>query len=284
MKLPFTKMHGCGNDYIYLDCRGTGLPAEVGQWSVKLSRRRLSVGADGIICICAPETPDADAAMRMYNADGSEGLMCGNGIRCVAQYLYTHGAPKDTLEIDTACGRKTLRRLKEGWWQVEMGRFSAMAADLPAKGLGPGPLVNVPLTVFGAPFTVTCVSMGNPHCVVLWDKTTEPLPTGAPLAAIGPGFEKNSAFPERTNTEFVTVQDPTHITMRVWERGSGETLACGTGACASVSAMVLQGLCPRGEPVTVSLLGGELTVTVREDDSVLLAGPAETAYEGTTEV
>ena len=145
MQLSFTKMHGAGNDYIYLDCRGTGLPQQIADWSVSLSRHHFSIGADGIICICPPSTPGADATMRMFNADGSEGKMCGNGVRCVAEFLYTHGVARDTLEIDTLSGRKTLRRLGEGQWQAEMGRFSAMAADLPAVNVGEGPLVHVPL-------------------------------------------------------------------------------------------------------------------------------------------
>lgn len=152
MQLHFTKMHGCGNDYIYLDCRETGLPAEIAVWSQKLSRRHFSIGADGIICICPPLTADGDATMRMFNADGSEGKMCGNGVRCVAQFLYTHGVPKDVIEIDTLmAGRKTLHRKGEGLWQAQMGHFSAMADALPAVGLGAGPLVHAPLTAAGKP-------------------------------------------------------------------------------------------------------------------------------------
>lgn len=152
MQLHFTKMHGCGNDYIYLDCRETGLPAEIAVWSQKLSRRHFSIGADGIICICPPLTADGDATMRMFNADGSEGKMCGNGVRCVAQFLYTHGVPKDVIEIDTLmAGRKTLHRKGKGLWQAEMGHFSAMADTLPAVGLGAGPLVHAPLTAAGKP-------------------------------------------------------------------------------------------------------------------------------------
>ena len=282
MRISFTKMHGCGNDYIYLDCRQTGLPEHVADWSVKLSRRHFSVGADGIICICPPSTPGADATMRMFNADGSEGKMCGNGVRCVAEFLYTHGAEKDSLEIDTLAGRKTLRRLGEGQWQAEMGCFSAMAADLPAVGVGEGPLVHMTVEAAGRSWDATGVSMGNPHCVVEWPD--ENLPTGMDLAAIGPDFEKNKLFPEGVNTEFIYVRDATHLKMRVWERGSGETMACGTGACASVSAMVLRGVCPRDVPVEVELLGGRLNITVRSDDHVLLSGPAETAFTGEAEV
>lgn len=282
MRISFTKMHGCGNDYIYLDCRQTGLPEHVADWSVKLSRRHLSVGADGIICICPPSTPGADATMRMFNADGSEGKMCGNGVRCVAEFLYTHGVPRDTLEIDTLAGRKTLRRLGEGQWQAEMGCFSAMAADLPAVDVGEGPLVHMTVEAAGRSWDAVGVSMGNPHCVVEWPD--ENLPTGMDLAAIGPDFEKNKIFPEGVNTEFIYVRDATHLKMRVWERGSGETMACGTGACASAVAMVLRGVSPRDIPIQIDLLGGTLSVTVRSDDHVLLSGPAETAFIGEAEV
>lgn len=282
MRISFTKMHGCGNDYIYLDCRQTGLPEHVADWSVKLSRRHLSVGADGIICICPPTTPGADATMRMFNADGSEGKMCGNGVRCVAEFLYTHGVVKDSLEIDTLAGRKTLRRLGKGQWRAEMGCFSAMAADLPAVGVGEGPLVHMTVEAAGRSWDAAGVSMGNPHCVVEWPD--ENLPTGMDLAAIGPDFEKNKIFPEGVNTEFIYVRDATHLKMRVWERGSGETMACGTGVCASAVAMVLRGVCPRDVPIEIELLGGTLSVTVRSDDHVLLSGPAETAFTGEAEV
>lgn len=229
MQLSFTKMHGCGNDYIYLDCRETGLPAGIAALARKLSRRHFSIGADGVICICPPSVPGGDATMRMFNADGSEGRMCGNGVRCVAQYLYEHGLPRDVLEIDTRmAGRKTLRRLGEGMWQADMGRFDASADALPAVGLGPGPLVHAELIAAGRAWDVACVSMGNPHCVIVWD-SPDPLPEGPALAALGPAFEHHPAFPEGINTEFILRRDPRRLVMRVWERGSGETLACGTG-------------------------------------------------------
>lgn len=284
MKLNFTKMQGCGNDYIYLDCRQTGLPEQVSEWSRALSRRHFSVGADGIICICPPILPDADATMRMFNADGSEGKMCGNGVRCVAQYLYTHGVERDVIEIDTLlAGRKTLRRMGEGIWQADMGKFCAKAAALPAVGLGPDPLAHVTLTAAGRSWDACCVSMGNPHCVIQW-QDLDTLPTGAALAEIGPEFEHHAAFPEGVNTEFVYVKSPTSLVMRVWERGSGETMACGTGACATAAAMVLRGVCPWDTPVDVALLGGVLRITVCRDGTVLMTGPAETAFTGTAEV
>lgn len=284
MNLSFTKMHGCGNDYIYLDCRETGLPAAIRRWSVKLSRRHFSVGADGIICLCPPLAADGDVTMRMFNADGSEGKMCGNGVRCVAEYLYTHGVQKDVIEIDTKfAGRKTLKRQGPGLWQADMGKFSAMAERLPARGLGRGPLVHAELLADGQSWDAACISMGNPHCVIEWPNP-DTLPTGPALAALGPHFEHHPAFPEGINTEFAAVADPTHVKMRVWERGSGETYACGTGACATVAALALRGVCPRGAGVTVALLGGDLTITILDDDTVLMAGPAETAYTGVAEV
>ena len=284
MQLKFTKMHGCGNDYIYVDCRESGLPEQAAAWSQKLSRRHFSVGADGVIYICPPTLPGGDATMRMFNADGSEGRMCGNGVRCVAEYLYGHGLPRDTIEIDTRmAGRKTLRRLGEGMWQADMGRFDASPAALPAVGLGTEPLCHADLVAAGRNWDVACVSMGNPHCVVVWpDRDT--LPEGAALAALGPAFEHHPAFPEGINTEFVYVRDAHHLVMRVWERGSGETLACGTGACASVAAMVLRGVCPRNEVVEVELAGGVLNILVDEADAVWLSGPAETAFTGEVEV
>ena len=164
MKLSFTKMQGCANDYIYLDCRASGVPENIAALSEKLSRRHFSIGADGIICICAPRTAGADAMMRIFNADGSEGRMCGNGIRCVAEWLYTHGVQKEQLAIDTLSGLKTLTRRGEGLWQVEMGAYSAMPADLPAVNMGEDALVNKVLTVEGKEWNVTCISVGNPHC------------------------------------------------------------------------------------------------------------------------
>ena len=257
MKLSFTKMQGCANDYIYLDCRTSGVPEEIAALSERLSRRHFSIGADGIICICAPVTAGADAMMRIFNADGSEGKMCGNGIRCVAEWLYTHGMAKPKLAIDTLSGLKTVARMGEGLWQVEMGAYTAMAAALPAVNMGEGPLVDLPLEVEENLWRVTCISVGNPHCV-----TIVPEVDSLKLEQIGPGFEHHENFPERINTEFVQVVDATHLKMRVWERGSGETWACGTGTCATVAALTELGICPAGEDVHVQLRGGELTIRV----------------------
>jgi len=279
MKLSFTKMQGCANDYIYLDCRSTGVPANIAALSERLSRRHFSIGADGIICICAPVTAGADGRMRIFNADGSEAQMCGNGIRCVAQWLYTHGVEKPVLTIDTGSGCKTVTRKGEGLWQVEMGEYTAMAAALPAVNMGEGPLVDVPLEVEGRCWQVSCISVGNPHCVTVVENVD-----GMKLEQVGPAFESHKNFPERINTEFVEVVDPTHLKMRVWERGSGETWACGTGTCATVAALTEQGLCPAGEDIHVQLRGGELVIRILPGRKMLMTGPAETVCEGTTEV
>ena len=259
MDLAFTKMQGCANDYIYLDCRTGGLPREIEALARRLSARHVSVGADGVICICAPWTPGAVAAMRIFNADGSEGKMCGNGIRCVAQWLHTHDkacAGLDEMRIDTMSGPRTLRWQGPGQWQVEMGCYSTLAAA-------------------GRDWTVTCVSVGNPHCVTVVEDVD-----GLDLAAIGPAFERHENFPERINAEFVQKLDDTRIRMRVWERGSGETWACGTGACASVAALTEQGLVPAGQDIQVELRGGVLAIRVLPGRRLLMTGPAVTVCEG----
>ena len=282
MKLSFTKMQGCANDYIYLDCRASGVPENIAALAQKLSARHFSVGADGIICVCAPVTPGADGQMRMFNADGSEGKMCGNGIRCVAQWLRTHApecAEKPVLKIDTQSGLKTLRYQGEGRWQVEMGAYSTLPADLPAVNMGEGPLVGRPLQVEGRTYSVTCISVGNPHCVTVVEDVDS-----LKLEDIGPAFEHHENFPEQVNTEFVEVADPTHLKMRVWERGSGETWACGTGACATAAALTELGICPRGEDIHIALRGGELVIRLLPGNQLLMTGPTETVFEGTTEV
>lgn len=279
MKLSFTKMQGCANDYIYLDCRESGVPENIAALSQDLSRRHFSIGADGIICICAPVTAGADGRMRIFNADGSEGRMCGNGIRCVAEWLYTHGVQKEQLAIDTLSGLKTITRRGEGLWQVEMGAYSTLPADLPAVNMGGAPLVDVPLEVDDNLWRVTCINVGNPHCV-----TVVPDVDALRLEEIGPAFEHHANFPERINTEFVQVVDATHLKMRVWERGSGETWACGTGTCATVAAMTELGICPAGEDVHVELRGGVLTIRVLPGNELRMTGAAETVCEGTTNV
>lgn len=275
MKLSFTKMQGCANDYIYLDCRESGVPENIVPLARDLSRRHFSVGADGIICICAPVTPGADGRMRIFNADGSEAQMCGNGVRCVAEWLYTHGVAKPRLAIDTGAGCKAVTRMGARLWQVEMGEYTTMAAALPAVNMGEGPLVDCPLEVEGKRWQVTCIGVGNPHCV-----TVVPEVDSLKLEEIGPAFENHLNFPERINTEFVEVVDATHLKMRVWERGSGETLACGTGACAAATAAILKKHCERGQPITVEMPGGTVTVRWLTDGRLLLTGEAEFVFRG----
>ena len=273
MKLSFTKMQGCANDYIYLDCRESGVPENIAALSQDLSRRHFSIGADGIICICAPVTAGADGRMRIFNADGSEAQMCGNGVRCVAEWLYTHGIAKETLAIDTLSGLKTVTHKGAGLWQVEMGAYSAMPADLPAVNMGEDALVNKVLTVEGKDWNVTCISVGNPHCVTVVEDVDS-----LKLEQIGPGFEHHENFPERINTEFVQVVDKTHLKMRVWERGSGETWACGTGTCATVAAVTELGICPAGEDIHVQLRGGVLTIRVLTGKQLLMTRGTLTTF------
>ncbi len=279
MKLNFTKMHGCGNDYIYFDCF-EHMPENPGALSVKLSDRHFSIGGDGIVLICPSGC--ADAKMRMFNIDGSEGKMCGNAIRCVGKYLHDiRGIDKTTLTIETLSGIKTLElTVKDGKTEsvsVNMGAPILEGEKIPTTFTGET-VVAQPLEVCGKIYSVTCVSMGNPHCIVFMDSVRQ-----LPLEKIGPEFENNGAFPQRVNTEFVRVIDKNTLEMRVWERGSGETLACGTGACASVVAAVLNGLCDKGSEVCVKLLGGELNITYF-DDRVIMRGGAEVSFTGAVEV
>ena len=212
--------------------------------------------------------------MRIFNADGSEGRMCGNGIRCVAEWLYTHGVQKEQLAIDTLSGLRTITRRGEGLWQVEMGAYSTLPADLPAVNMGGAPLVDVPLEVDDNLWRVTCINVGNPHCV-----TVVPDVDALRLEEIGPAFEHHANFPERINTEFVQVVDATHLKMRVWERGSGVTLACGTGSCAALVAASLCGM--TGREAEIELDGGALHD--RWDDRtghVFMTGPAAFVFDG----
>ena len=276
MRLEFTKMHGCGNDYIYLDCL-KGMIDNAPELARRLSPRRFSVGSDGLICIAPSQV--ADATMRMFNADGSESAMCGNGIRCVAQWLYEHKVAGDEMTIETLAGIKHLSRKGEGIWQVEMGTAEFEPALVPVKGLGPDPVINRAIAVEGQPWQVTALSMGNPHCVTLVEDVQ-----ALDLERIGPGFENHPAFPEHVNTEFIQVMGKNHLAMRVWERGSGETLACGTGACASAAAAVMLRLCEPDTDIALDLPGGRLTIRVSEDWQIRMTGPAKTVYTGVVEV
>ncbi len=272
--LKFTKMQGCGNDYIYINCFEQKIE-DPSALSIELSRRGHSVGADGVILICPSEV--ADAKMRMFNADGSEGKMCGNGVRCVGKFIYDNGiATKDTVTVETLSGIKTLSVFAENGkayaLTVDMGKASTDPAALPV--LSDAPVIDSPINIGGKEYRATCVSMGNPHCVVFCDDVK-----GLDLKTVGVPFERSELFPESVNTEFVKVLGKNLLEMRVWERGSGETLACGTGACAVAVAATLCGYCDKGEDITVRLLGGDLTINYT-DERVLMTGPAVTVYEG----
>ena len=274
MGIKFTKMHGCGNDYIYLDCL-KGCPENLPELSKKLSPRHFAVGSDGLICICKSDV--ADARMRMFNADGSESAMCGNGVRCVAQWLYENEYVGDTASVETGAGIKTMRRMGEGLWEVQMGKAEFAPASLPVQGFGEEPVINKELMVGGRAWSVTCVSMGNPHCVTIVKDAA-----AIEIEKIGPAFEHHTAFPEGVNVEFIQLIGPQHVKMRVWERGSGETLACGTGACATAAACVAMGLCEPQKPIQVDLLGGTLTIVVSGNWRVQMTGPTQTVFVGET--
>ena len=279
MNKKFYKMHGIGNDYIYFDCFDW-FPSDPAAVARKLSDRHFSVGGDGVVYICPSD--GADAKMRMFNADGSEGKMCGNAIRCIGKFLYeVKGIRKDVLTVETLSGIKTLvLTVREGnvlSVRVDMGAAEFRPALIPADLAGER-AVDVPLEVGGKTYRVTCVSMGNPHCVVF-----VPDPYAVDLGVLGPLFEHHPRFPARINTEFVRVDGRNELTMRVWERGSGETWACGTGACASAAAAVENGLCGRDEDILLHLRGGDLTVRVTKD-TVFMTGPAAFAFTGEADI
>ncbi len=274
--IKFTKMHGCGNDYVYVDCMDGNIPADPNGLSVKISDRHKGVGGDGLVLICPSQK--ADAFMRMFNADGSEGRMCGNAIRCVGKFVYDHGyAKKDVIFIETLSGIKRLEMKTENGVavgaRVDMGPASFDPAELPATITGE--CVGKTVKVAGGEYKIALVSMGNPHCVVFCDD-----PDALELDKIGPKFEHDPIFPEGVNTEFIKKTGDNKIRMRTWERGSGETWACGTGSCAAVSACVKLGLFKAGEPVTVSLLGGELSI-LYTNETVYMTGEAVTVSDGT---
>lgn len=273
-------MHGLGNDYIYVNCLEHKLkhPEEVARI---VSDRHFGVGSDGLILICPSDR--ADFEMRMYNADGSEGKMCGNAIRCVGKYVYDRGfTDRTTLQIDTRSGVKTLELTLEGGQvstvRVDMGKASLRAKDIPVD-TDYDDFISQPMLVHGEVFLVTCVSMGNPHAVIFCDDVEN-----LPLEDIGPLFENHEKFPDRINTEFIELVDRQTLKMRVWERGSGETFACGTGACAAVVAAVVNEHCDAGDEVTVRLRGGELKIICREDFTVLMEGPAAHVFDGVMEI
>lgn len=280
--MKFTKMEGCGNDYVYVDGSKEHVPAEQKSEMVKkLSDRHFGIGGDGVIFI-NPST-EADFKMEMYNMDGSRSEMCGNGIRCVGKYVYDHGLTDKTDITVVSCGKVKYLQLyvdeatgKVSSVRVNMGSPVLEASEIPVVAQG-SPVVGEPIRVDGKEYRMTCVSMGNPHAVIFMDRMID----DETMLHIGPEFESHERFPRRTNTEFVEVVSRDYVKMRVWERGTGETLACGTGACAVAVACVLNGLT---EPeVTVELLGGKLQIEWdREENIVYMTGPATTVFEGET--
>lgn len=273
--MKFTKMHGIGNDYVYVNCfqEKVDNPSEVAKF---VSDRHFGVGSDGLILIKPSQI--ADCEMDMYNLDGSQGAMCGNGIRCVAKYVYDYGiVPKTTLRIATKSGIKklnlTVENGKVSLVRVNMGSPILEASKIPVVS-DQSQAVNQPIKVNGHTYYFTGVSMGNPHAVVYLDDVDN-----LDIEKIGPAFEKHPVFPDRVNTEFVKVIDRKTLKMRVWERGSGETLACGTGACAVAVSSILNNL--TGEEVTVKLLGGDLKIHWdRLENLVYMTGPATTVFDG----
>ena len=275
--MRFTKMQGCGNDYIYVDCFELPLPQDPAELARKMSDRHFGIGGDGLILICPSDT-GADARMRMFNADGSESEMCGNGLRCVAKYVHDRGLCRaEQLRIQTGRGNLTvdleIKAGKVARATVNMGKPILEGAMIPTKLPG-NPPVEVPLAVAGQSLHVTAVSMGNPHCVAFVEKATDDLVLG-----LGPKIEHSPMFPARTNVEFIEVLSPTEVRQRTWERGSGETLACGTGASAVCVAGVLTGRTKRR--IINHLRGGDLELEWRESDGcVYKTGPAVEVYSG----
>lgn len=273
--IHFTKMHGIGNDYVYVDCFKEKIenPPEL---SRLVARQHFGIGSDGLILISPSDI--ADCKMNIFNADGSEAEMCGNGIRCVGKFLWDNGYVKEPkAQIETLCGVKTLELVVKDnqciGAVVDMGEPVLDTKKIPAV-FNEDMVIGKPLVVGGKSYEVTLVSMGNPHCITFTEEVE-----GLNLPAIGPLFEKHSVFPARTNTEFVKVIDRTHLRMRVWERGSDETFACGTGACAVAVASALNGFTERD--VEIQLNGGILKIRWDEESNhVFMEGPAETSFSG----
>jgi len=274
--MRFTKMHGAGNDYVYVDCFAQGVPPDLPELARRISDRRFGVGGDGLILIRPSDK--ADARMQMFNADGSEAEMCGNGIRCVAKYVYDHGiCRRDDLRIETGAGVLSLRVEAVGGVvrrvRVDMGEPVLDPARIPTTLPGQ-PVADVELTVAGRTLRVTSVSMGNPHCVIFVPQATDDLVLG-----LGPKIETDPHFPARVNVEFVEVISPHEVRQRTWERGSGETWACGTGASAVCVAGVLTGR--TGRQIINHLRGGDLELDWNQSDNhVYMTGPAEEVFSG----
>ena len=277
--MKFTKMQGIGNDYVYVNCFEETV-ADPERVSEIISDRHFGIGADGLVLIMPSDK--ADFRMRMFNADGSEGNMCGNATRCIGKFVYDHLTDKTSITLETRSGIKKLTLYPENGKVktvlVDMGKAVLKPADIPMNVSG-DTFINKPITVDGKEVFITAVSMGNPHAVTYVDDVDS-----LELEKIGPSFENHPLFPERVNTEFIKILDESTMQMRVWERGSGETWACGTGACAATAASVLNGYFPHDKEITVKLRGGDLFITYKSDGTVLMRGPAETVFTGEIDV
>jgi carbamoyl-phosphate synthase large subunit len=279
LKLAFTKMHGCGNDYIFFNCNNIEINSPE-SLSVSLSDRHTGIGGDGVVLMLPSAI--ADAKMRMFNLDGSEGSMCGNAIRCVAKYLYDSEIVKKTqIHVETRSGIRELNLLTKNGTvssvKVDMGPAELRPEKIPVNLTGESVIARK-VTISGDEYKITCVSMGNPHAVVFCDNLDD-----LNINKIGPLFENNTMFPDRVNVEFVDVMSKNHLKMRVWERGSGETQACGTGACASAVAAILNGYCDKDSDIKVQLLGGDLIIRYT-DETVYMTGDCIKVFDGTVEI
>lgn len=276
--MNFTKVQGLGNDFVLVNCLEEKNLPDFGELAVRVCDRNFGVGADGLVLILAPDSPENHIKMRIFNSDGSEPEMCGNAIRCFAKYVFEKGIIKEKIiRVETLGGLRIPELIMEGDQikavKVDMGEPILKPADIPMVAEGDKVVANL-VSVGDKQFKVTAVSMGNPHAVVFVDKIVD-----EELKTFGPQLEKHSLFPKKTNVEFVEVLSDSEVNMRVWERGAGETLACGTGACATVVASVLNGLTSR--QVTVHLAGGDLVIEwSAENNHVYMTGPAVTVFEG----
>lgn len=273
--MRFTKMHGAGNDYIYVDCFSERVEnPEI--LAKKLSRQHFGVGADGIVLI--KPSNNADCFMDIYNADGSHAKMCGNAVRCTAKYIFDNRIKKKKIDVETVSGIKSVEILAKNGvatgGRVNMGKPIFNGHSIPTR-YGESIVKNKILNIDNKDYEINCVSMGNPHCVVFHNDIHK-----LKLEKIGPLFENHEMFPERINTEFVQVVNENHLKMRVWERGSGETLACGTGACASAVAAIINGFCRKNTEIEIQALGGVLSVKWCENDDVYLSGNAVEVFKG----
>lgn len=277
--MKFTKMHGIGNDYVYVNCFTETVPNPE-ETSRFVSDRHFGIGSDGLILIKPSKI--ADFEMDMYNSDGSPGAMCGNGIRCVAKYVYDYGlTDKTSITVSTRSGIKyldlTVENGKVVRVKVDMGAPLLNASDIPVR-FKKEQLINEPVCIDGKEFHITCVSMGNPHCVVPVEDVDH-----LKIEEIGPKFEHSDYFPDRVNTEFIRVMDRNTVQMRVWERGAGETWACGTGACAVAAACILNGWTE--DNVLVKLRGGDLEIFWdRNKNTIYMTGPAKVVFDGSIDL